>query len=538
MRSKRMLPKLKNVKDLSRFNFSKAQLLAFMAVFACIGGYILIHSNAAALTANVWVDRATGVDTCTRSASQLDFASAAGHICKHWDTAYKAASSSANDIVRVIDGVYESQSNMTADHAADLDSYLIRNDATKTTGTVTFTCGTLGSVEGVSFAHGASVIEGDHVTIDGGGNWRTGTKSCFRFRSMSNGWSGDSVSGDSLTLKGLHAGVIQAFGGSNDTFANNEIGPFVACARASDAAVNDRCRNNATADEAYWFSRNESPGDDDSMDQTQYGAKAGCGAANSPQNLVWDNNWMHDQNTRNNSRYHNGQLQNQGWSGCVVQANGLTFSRNRFERVTVGGLAPSISDDNVTIENNDFGDSAEATDLAGYCMPTVDCPIASSGGNYALYVNTGWGDGVGTNWSVRFNTFKNQILMNGTYSNGKVYGNVFETSASPCGTITYNYNIWANGSTACAGTNQQTSASTLLVSAAYNNSASYDFHLAGAAGSTIADNSVPVAQTCPALDYDGELVTTTLGRGRPVTAAAATGLTPAPTLPAAVQSLL
>jgi hypothetical protein len=462
------------------------------------------QSLASGPTANVWVDRATGVDTCTRSASQLDFASAAGHICKHWDAAYKAASSAANDTVRVIDGVYESQSNMVTDHAADLDSYLIRNDATKTTGTVTFTCGTTGSVEGVSFAHGASVIEGDHLTIDGGGNWRTGTKSCFRFRSMGNGWNGDSVSGDNLTLTGLHAGVIQMFGGVGDTISNNEVGPFVACAKATDSVVNDRCRNNSTTDEAYWFSRNESPGDDDSMDQTQYGAKSGCGAANSPQNLVWDNNYFHDENSRNGSRYHTGQLQNQGWSGCVVQANGLTFSRNRFERITVGGLAPSISDDNVTIENNQFGDSAESTDLASYCTPTVDCPIASAGGNYALYVNTGWGDGVGTNWSVRFNTFANGVNMLGTYSNSKMYGNIFESTAISCGSIPYSYNVWAKGSTACSGTNQQTSASTLLASEAYNASSPYDFHLTGAAGSTIADNSVPTAQVCPATDYDGD----------------------------------
>jgi len=41
----------------------------------------------------------------------------------------------------------------------DLDSYLLRNDPTKLTGTVTFTCGTPGSAEGVSFANGFSVIE-------------------------------------------------------------------------------------------------------------------------------------------------------------------------------------------------------------------------------------------------------------------------------------------------------------------------------------------------------------------------------------------
>jgi hypothetical protein len=453
------------------------------------------------LTANLWVSR-TGVDSCTRSATPLAFAAAAGHICKHWDAAYHAASSAANDVVRVVDGVYESTywTNGAVDNTKDLDSYLIRNDPTKTSGTVTFTCGTPGSVEGVSFANGYSVIEGSRLTIDGGGNWRTGTKSCFRFRALLTGWTGDPYSADNVTIKGVHAGTILVIGSQTATIQGNEIGPFVSCHDPAWPVVNERCRNEARDDEKYWFDRGEGPAEAGTPGQTQYLSKNDCATA--PTNMAWIGNWFHDENGLgdNGQVTHTGQLQNGDAVGCLGTPNGVTFARNRFERNIVAGLAPSASEDNVTIENNFFGEAA-APATEGSCVPTVNC---GSGMGFCIDANTGWGDGIGTNWVIRYNVCADGLRLPGTFANAAVYGNVLETTAPNCGKFTYSYNVWANGSTACPGANQPTSTKLLLNGGTlYSASSSYDYTLAGAPGSTPADNLVPVSVGCPATDNFG-----------------------------------
>ena len=456
---------------------------------------------ASSLTANVWVSRA-GIDSCTRSATPLTLAAATGHICKHWDAAYRAASSAANDVVRVVDGVYESTYWTTGaiDRAQDLDSYLIRNDPAKTSGTVTFTCGTPGSVEGVTFANGFSVIEGSRLTIDGGGNWRTGTKSCFRFRALLTGWTGDPSSADNLTIEGIHAGGILVIGSQTSTVQGNEIGPFVSCHDSTWPIANERCRNEARDDEKYWFDRNEGPAAAGTPGQTQYLSKDNCATA--PTNMTWADNWLHDENGLgdNGEVTHTGQLQNGDPVGCPGTPNGVTFARNRFERNIVAGLAPSASEDNVTIENNFFGEAA-APATGGSCVPTVNC---GTGMGFCIDANTGWGDGTGTNWVIRFNVCADGLRLPGVFAKAAVYGNLLETTAPTCGTLTYSYNVWANGSAPCPGANQPTSTKLLLNGGAlYSASSSYDYTLAGAPGSTPADGLVPVSVGCPATDNFG-----------------------------------
>jgi hypothetical protein len=451
------------------------------------------------LTANLWVDRASGNDSCTRSSALLAFASASGHICKHWDAAYQAASCSASDTVRVLDGVYESAVELNVDAATDLNSYLLREKVCSSGG-VTFACGTSGSQEGVTFAHGISVFTVSRVTIDGGGNWRTGAKSCFRFRNLGTGWWGSVLTSNDLTIKGVHFGIVEVVGGTNITFDTNEMGPMVSCGDST-VAANVRCRNETRDDEAYWRTINEGPAMGVEIDQNNYFcSNAGSCAATSPQNLVFRNNWFHDNNSLDTGAWHTGQLQNQGSPGSPVTANGITLDRNRFERMQNITFAPVDGDRNVLVTNNMFGSSSAGADL-GVCVPTVDCGVNT---NVTIDVNTGWSDHGGVNWVIAGNTFmQDPGRMIG--ATGVIRGGLMEATSSNCGGggWVYSYNVWANSSTACAGTNQQTTASTLVIDDTYHASTPWDLHLSGAPGSTIADDAWLGTQSCPTVDYDG-----------------------------------
>jgi len=192
-------------------------------------------------------------------------------------------------------------------------------------------------------------------------------------------------------------------------------------------------------------------------------------------------------------------LQNGDHVGCLGTPVGVTFARNRFERNIVAGLAPSESEDNVTIENNFFGQAA-APATGGSCVPTVNC---GPGRGFCIDSNTGWGDGIGNNWLIRFNVCADAPRLPGAFVNGKVYGNLFEATAPICGTVAYSFNVWANRSLPC-GQNQPTSTLTLLNGGAlYSANSSYDYRLAGSPGSTPADGLVPVSQGCPATDQFG-----------------------------------
>jgi hypothetical protein len=338
------------------------------------------------------------------------------------------------------------------------------------------------------------------VTIDGGGNWRTGVKSCFRFRALLTGWTGDPFSADNVTIKGVHTGTLLVIGSQMSTIQANEIGPFVSCHDPSWPVANERCRNEARDDEKYWFDRGQGPAEAGTPGQTQYVSKFSCAIA--PTNMSWLDNWLHDENGLgdNGEVTHTGQLQNGDHVGCLGTPVGVTFARNRFERNIVAGLAPSDSEDNVTIENNFFGQAA-APATGGSCVPTVNC---GSGIGLCIDSNTGWGDGIGMNWLIRFNVCADGLRMAGAFVNGKIYGNLFETTAPTCGTEAYSFNVWANKSLPCPGRNQPTSASLLLNGGAlYSAASSYDYRLAGSPGSTPADGLVPVSQGCPATDHFG-----------------------------------
>lgn len=466
-----------------------------------------------ALTANLWVAR-TGSDRCVRSPTPVTLADAAGHICQHWDAAYQAASSATHDIVRVVDGVYESTYWTTGavDNGQDLNRYLIRaGDAAKSIGAVTFACGSPNSREGVTFAQPASVIEGTGVVIDGGGDWKTGRPSCFRFRDVATGWTGDGAAADNFVIENAHLASLFIAGSHGVWAINDEIGPSVDCHDPSWPVAAERCRDITTDDEAYYYSRGE--GVPSPLGQTQYTAAAGC--AVNPSNILFQGDFIHDINGLgdNGAETHTGPIQNGGSSsgGCQVVADGITLRANLFENLIIGDFAPAGADSNVTVENNWFGPNA-APATEGRCVPlSAASPCGESRENpRAILPDERWGS-AGANWLIRFNTFAEpglNIAGGLHYRDARILGNIFLKTNVACGAgkFTFAYNVYAAGASSCPGVNQRTTSRSIVVNSAYSaTSTGLDLHLAGAPGSGPADNFVVPAtgDYAAGSDYDG-----------------------------------
>jgi hypothetical protein len=450
------------------------------------------------LTANVWVSRA-GSDDCTRSPVRLAYAQADGHICRHWDAAYQAASSEDHDIVRVIDGVYESTYWTTGpvDAESDLDSYLIRaGGPAKDRGRVTFSCGTPGSDEGVTFAQPASVIEGSGVTIDGGGDWRTSRPSCFRFRAVLTGWTGDSAWANRFVIKGSHLASLFIAGSHGAAAIDDEIGPSVDCHDSAWPVKAERCRNIVGDDEAYYYQRRE--GVPSPVGQTQYTAASDCSA--NPSDIVFSDDFIHDINGLGDrgTETHTGPIQNGGSpsGGCQVIASRVTLRSNLFENVIIGDFAPAGSDRHVTVENNWFGpNSSPATD--GRCVPlSAARPCGRSHESpRAILPDERWGAG-GSDWLIRFDTFATpglDIADGFAYSNARIIGNLFLAGNVACGAgeFRFSYNVYAGGATRCPGSHQVSTRRRVVIDSVYSpTSSGLDLRLAGPPGSTIADGFV------------------------------------------------
>jgi hypothetical protein len=88
---------------LKHTRFTKANLAIFIIIFACIGGYVILHSFAAGTTANLWVD--TNGGTCARSATPGAYVDAGA--CASMQAAVAACQ--AGDIIRMKAGTYGAQ---------------------------------------------------------------------------------------------------------------------------------------------------------------------------------------------------------------------------------------------------------------------------------------------------------------------------------------------------------------------------------------------------------------------------------------------
>jgi hypothetical protein len=147
-----------NYPILKHSRFSKANLIIFILIFACIGGYILLSSKAASSTANIFVSP-NGSDTganCQRFATATTNPDSGGtSLCASFNKAYQLATPA--DIIIFEAGTYPAQTIMPDVANGKPGSSPV---TFKANGNVTFN----GSV---NFGLDGSVTAPSYVTFDG-----------------------------------------------------------------------------------------------------------------------------------------------------------------------------------------------------------------------------------------------------------------------------------------------------------------------------------------------------------------------------------
>jgi hypothetical protein len=401
--------------------------------------------------------------------------------CRTFDRAYRAAQPGAT--VDVAGGLYPATD-------AGANTIRINRDPAKTNSAdVVFRC-TAGS--NVNFDAANFTIIASHITFQG---------SCFRFRSLWTGQSGDSsADSDDLTFDGVHMSGFEIIGSSNITIRNSEVGPNVACYANGDTskASSSWCQNNSSTGEDWYYQHGQcNCGIYEPKIQPNSGGYVS-------DNIVLENNWIHDQQTRASDSnvggsyaLHNGGMLIEESCGCSITLRG-----NRFERNVTYDIQGDPSPSGVTVENNSFGAPYNTLDqgnskILGF--KAIDLTLRTNG-------QTGL-----SNWLIRFNSIETGLRIGDgatwqSYSNVRVVGNIWgggQQCLAGVSGVSYDSNAVV-GST--CGSNSVTLGSLPFVSTG----SSIDFHLTGGAAvdsvrSTTTDASIPT-------DVDGQ--SRPMGSGR------------------------
>jgi hypothetical protein len=361
------------------------------------------------LLANIFADPSVGNDgNCPRMSTPLTFGNATGHICATWNQAYHNALQ--GDIAGVRPGNYCGSCGFPA----------ITADGSKTTNGsyVTFKCTSTAS-ENVQIDVRDFWILGDHIKIDGGGNWRTSTPSCMRFRAI---WLAGPTTSQFATdtiITGTHQQSVQMSGAVNATVSTTEDGPSIACKAVGDTSGGITsatwCHNDPATGEDWYFAHalaNCGEESDTHIGWGNAGTHAGSG-------IVYTNNWNHDKNTRDPGGWvgdagdgcHNGGMNSHGTVDTV------TISRNTYEQNIAYDLGLDGSDTHVLVENNWLGTNVNtlATGCSFHACTEVGNghAIENDNRNGATYVD----------WDVRFNTASETNSFCSPCTGGETYTN-------------------------------------------------------------------------------------------------------------------
>jgi hypothetical protein len=368
------------------------------------------HAGDGSSQVAVWVSPLGNDSTCSRGVQSLP--------CATFARAYQVARQ--GDVVSVAPGEYA------------VGNPAINDDPSKTVdgSYVTFECASA-APENVTFNVADFIIYGDHVKIDGGGNWRTGTPSCMRFQSIWTGVTGGLGYATDTIITGVHAQSVEALGAHTLIVQSSELGPSVACQNQEWPDASQRCQNDPTTGEAWYYSHDQANCGNRSANNLGWSATA----TNPSSSVTFTSDWIHDYQTRDAAHCHNGGMANFG------AVNGVTISRNKFEQNIVYDLFLDGSLSNVTIENNWLGSNVNA--FASGCSYHT-CTVVQNG--LGIELDDNHGATTYTNWLVRFNTMSGgnslgHATTTNTYNNVRWIGNLeaaFDCAKSTGMTVDYN----------------------------------------------------------------------------------------------------
>jgi hypothetical protein len=294
----------RNKITVSKYSFSKLQLVLFIAVFAAVGGYILLSSQAAGSTANVFVSP-TGSDAganCKRYATAQAFPG--GVVCATFNKAYQLAS--CGDTVEVEGGGSYGDQDLTNDATKSACSSNVVIIPATGAGSTQIGIKT-DNLDPAGNDHGITIDGADHVTVSG-----------FR-----------NVHGE-LEFQNCTTGSVL----DNDATADGNL--YIA------GQVND-----VTIKNSSWGGTN------------RYFPKlwpGGCGDGQNHNVTIGPGNVIHDVVSDNLAAAHVDGI-------LIIEYDGLTITGNTFYNNDVGDLAfgncctATSTDAPVIIENNFFGPS-------------------------------------------------------------------------------------------------------------------------------------------------------------------------------------
>jgi hypothetical protein len=488
-----------------------AGVLVVAGVLIGGGSYVIQDGGGGdEVTANVFVDDATGSANCVRSASLIEFDAAddVNAVCTDgartggdgsvtaWENACWAAT--AGDVVAVKNGTYTAHNTngaiMESNHDCSDGSGAAYNPNWEEQGSAQASLANWvryvpaddpqeinwgGSGNGADV--NAKFFQADYHIIFDGIDWRT---------SIFTNYGGEAPGGraQNLIFRGTEedpADVygIQIIGSKNIMFQHVDIGPSIQCGKDNDANVPDamECRSDNTE---WWEAKfatlgTAEPGCDGDTTSIcggwfAYGGAAWTetyvheGGAGDYDDIRFEHVINHDQQTRGTGGgFHPGCLFN-FLDGGVNTYHNLVLDHYVCERAT--GATLQLLDSGVTIQNSVF--TCQVAVVGQADTPWDDCLVAGSpAGLTCRDYDTGDGDGIGacdtTHLIVRYNAFlaepgTNALLLPdqtidggdfGTHSTTNIIANYFN-AAIQCSVpgVTYNANTFANGATTC-GTN-------------------------------------------------------------------------------------
>jgi chitodextrinase len=433
-----------------------------------------------AQTANLWVDANGG--TCTRSASPAAYADASA--CGSFNAAYAAAQ--PGDLVLVKGGTYGAQTIAVDPTKVNASSDVTMEVAAGETATLNGELDIYGShlvLRGASPAN-RSLRDPYHiVTVDPVGGAETGSNRT-----------------NHVTVQYIAAANFQVGPATYVTLDSNDFGPSIAC--------NANYPSAQTEDQISW-------------DGSYPGVV--------PDHVTISDNLIHDMNTDNSTSCHTGGLNVQGFNALTITGN--KFYRDSIYDIEFDEFTGTQAVSGLVLENNWFGPPVGTNDHANGTSPLYADPAQAD-------VQVKWDGHAASDWLVAFNSFSQGFAPEWdtappSYSNFRVLANVGGTIVGAhgwqfCGAygrtgVTYAYNVVRgfydgsapSGSPACGGSGAASLGTTAFSAHEYDfsvlpyvagSSQNPDFHLAGAPGSTAADNVVVpgTGDYALATDIDGD----------------------------------
>ena len=344
-----------------------------------------MSSQAATFTANLYVTASGGSASCVRSASAVDYATAAANnnVCaangttSAWQVACAAAT--AGDVVGVKAGNYPSPNSasryVTGDCSdglgADVNPNAVEQGVASgtTANWVTFSCADGNAARSVSLYLGGAEFKGNEHALY--------NMPCMYIPSLYIGEGGDStLTTQNEQFINVSMGGFSTIGAKNVLMKGGEIGPSVKCASIDTGmAAQFQCDPSGPWFEAQYANFNPSGytsaqcvanvsncGGSTNVMQEPY-IHGNTGAIQSV-NIRWQDVWVHDQQTKNagtiGSGWHPGALLMDGQGSTDPYR--VVLDGVKVERVSVQGIQTDSS--GLTVQNSTFGCSTVPLDYS------------------------------------------------------------------------------------------------------------------------------------------------------------------------------